>query len=127
MLYLPIEFEGYWSLYLFPFAMISTTGGTTYAHQFYQPLEEKEQTECITKLWCLKSKNEKFEEPLRNFYKSVADTNLEIFKEDAEICSFIPKNTWDNQTLIYKSSMESKIDHFRECIRKFEEISKINY
>ena len=127
MLYLPIEFQGYWSLYLFPFAMISTTGGTTYAHQFYQPLEETEQTECITKLWCLETSKEQYEETLNNFYKSVSETNLQIFQEDAEICSYSNKGIWNEKPLLFKSNLEAKVDHFRKCIRNFESIISSKY
>ena len=110
--------EGYWSLYIFPFAMVSTTEGLTFAHQFYQPLNEKE-TLCITKLWCRESIKKEYNENLNIFYDSVSNMNLKIFKEDAEICSYIPNESWALNSLKYYSDLEKKIIHFRKCLKKF--------
>lgn len=120
MIYTDFDFDGYWSLYLFPFAMISSTASVTFAHQFYQPREKSDSTDCITKLWCLKSKNKNFENALNNFYDSVSKTNLIIFKEDAEICSYVPTSSWNKKSLMYKSTLEIKVDHFRKCLENFE-------
>ena len=122
MLKIKFNFEGYWSLYLFPFGMISSTAATTFAHQFYQPMQEEEKTLCTTKLWSLESTKEQYDESLDNFYKSVSETNLQIFKEDAEICSFVSKETWDKKPLFFKSKLEVKVDHFRNCLRRSEKL-----
>ncbi|MDC3203590.1 Rieske 2Fe-2S domain-containing protein [Prochlorococcus sp. AH-716-B04] len=123
MLNILYEFEGYWSLYLFPFAMISSTESLTFSHQFYQPTKHLEVTECITKLWCLQSKNNSFDNALNSFYDNASKLNLKIFKEDAEICSQIPSYSWNTEPLKYQSSLEIKINHFRECMRNFNNIA----
>ena len=112
------DIPGYFSLYLFPFSMISSTQGITYSHQLYQPLDEG-LTRCTTKLWCLKPKNNIDEKALSNFYESASKLNKIIFEEDADICSYLPVDSWDPYPLKYKSSLEVKIDHFRECIRRY--------
>ena len=122
MLKIKFNFEGYWSLYLFPFGMISSTAATTFAHQFYQPMKEDNKTTCTTKLWSLESTKEQYDETLDNFYKSVSETNLQIFQEDAEICSFVSEETWDKKPLFFKSNLEVKVDHFRNCLRRSEKL-----
>ena len=121
MLKIKFNFEGYWSLYLYPFGMISSTAATTFAHQFYQPADENK-TICTTKLWCLESTKKEYDESLNNFYRSVSETNLQIFKEDAEICSYVSNATWNKKPLFFKSNLEVKVDHFRNCLRKFEKL-----
>ena len=118
MLNIKFNFEGYWSLYLYPFCMISSTEATTFAHQFYQPNQNNQYTTCLTKLWCLESKNKEFDEPLNEFYKSVSKTNLKIFEEDAEICANVNFETWNKDPLIIGSNLEEKINHFRKCLRE---------
>ena len=106
--------------------MISSTEGLTFAHQFYQPLSDKE-TDCITKLWCRESIKEEYNENLNIIHDSVSKLNLEIFQEDAEICSFISPESWSLNSLKYYSDLEKKIIHFRRCLKKFLTISqKIN-
>ncbi len=115
------NFEGYWSLYLYPFGMISSTAATTFAHQFYQPLDANK-TICNTKLWCLESTKKEYDKSLENFYKSVFATNLKIFQEYAEICSYVINSTWSKKPLFFKSNLEVKVDHFRNCLRRFEKL-----
>ncbi len=124
MLNIKYNFDGYWSLYLYPFSMISSTEATTFAHQFYQPYENGNKTSCLTKLWCLETAKDQYEETLNNFYKSVSETNLKIFQEDAEICSYVNEGMWNKKPLFFKSTLEAKVDHFRNCIRKFENLLK---
>ena len=118
-----IQYKGYWSVYIFPFAMISSTEGLTFAHQFYQPLSDTK-TDCITKLWCRESIKKEYNENLNIFYDSVSNLNLEIFHEDAEICSLISHESWSLDSLKYYSDLEKKIIHFRKCLKKFLTISQ---
>ncbi|WP_288260232.1 aromatic ring-hydroxylating dioxygenase subunit alpha [uncultured Prochlorococcus sp.] len=122
MLKIKFDFEGYWSLYLFPFSMISSTEATTFAHQLYQPSPKLDSTICLTKLWCMEPNNKKYDESLKCFYKSVSETNLQIFKEDAEICSQINIESWNEKPLNFESTLEIKINHFRNCLRKSDKL-----
>ena len=53
-----------------------------------------------------------------------SETNLQIFQEDAEIYSYVNDGMWNKKPLFFKSNFEAKVDHFRNCIRKFEHLLK---
>jgi len=114
------EINGYNSLYLFPFAMLSSTEGLSFALQTYFPQFDPmaEMTNVSTRLFTPVVENISMKEALVAFYDSTAEMNRRIFEEDASICSQIPLSSWSCDPLTYSSSLEVKIDHFRSCCRK---------
>ena len=114
------EINGYKALYLFPFAMLSSTEGLSFALQTYFPQVDPmaEVTYVSTRLFTPVVENISVKDALVAFYDSTAEMNRRIFEEDASICSQIPLSSWSCDPLIYSSSLEVKIDHFRSCCRK---------
>jgi phenylpropionate dioxygenase-like ring-hydroxylating dioxygenase large terminal subunit len=112
--------EGYSSLYLFPFAMLSTTESLSFALQLYQPspLVRDSNSALRTPLYVPRIVNSQIRDSVMAFYYSSAKMNRLIFEEDASISSLVPLESWDTDPLPYASSLESKINHFRECCRR---------
>ena len=112
--------EGYSSLYLFPFAMLSTTESLSFALQLYQPSPLVRDCNSVlrTSLYIPRIVNAEMRDPVMAFYDSSAKMNRQIFEEDASISSLVPLESWDTAPLPYASSLESKINHFRECCRR---------
>lgn len=112
--------EGYSSLYLFPFAMLSTTESLSFALQLYQPSPLVRDCTSVlrTSLYIPRIVNAKMRDPVMAFYDSTAKMNRLIFEEDASVSSLVPLESWDTGLLPYASSLESKINHFRECCRR---------
>ena len=115
-----VNIDGYWSLYLYPFVQISSTGGLSFAIQTFDPLDnpEIEITTFNTTLYSPILKDNSIGNSLISFYKSVSELNYKVFSEDAEICSKVPLSSWDFSPLKYSSHLEKKVDHFKKCCRK---------
>lgn len=112
--------EGYFSLYLFPFAMLSMTESLSFALQVYQPSPciQDCNTTLRTSLCIPRIVNSAMRDPVMAFYDSSANMNRLIFEEYASISSLVPLESWDAEPLHYASSLESRINHFRECCRR---------
>ena len=117
---IPIQMNGYFSLYLFPFSMLSSTESLSFALQLYQPSSNVENctTSLLTSLYIPSVTNERMRGPVNEFYHSTSVTNKKIFEEDSRVTSLIPLGSWDFEPLLYSSSLELKIDHFRRCCKK---------
>lgn len=112
--------EGYSSLYLFPFAMLSTTESLSFALQIYQPspLVRDGISVLRSSLYIPRIVKAEMRDAVMAFYDSSAKMNRLIFEEDASISSLVPLESWNTDPLPYSSSLESKINHFRECCRR---------
>lgn len=112
--------NGYFSLYLFPFAMLSTTQSLSFALQLYQPSPNVRDCTSVlrTSLYIPRIIKAEMRDPVMAFYDSTASMNRLIFEEDASVSSLVPLESWDSGALPYASSLESKINHFRECCRR---------
>ena len=117
---IPSPIDGYFSLYLFPFSMLSSTESLSIALQLYQPGQNLEQrnTSLLTSLYVPPISNNRMRESVAEFYRSTSEMNRKIFEEDANISSFVPLESWDIEPLEYCSSLEVKINHFRDCCKK---------
>jgi phenylpropionate dioxygenase-like ring-hydroxylating dioxygenase large terminal subunit len=117
--------SGYTSLYLFPFSMLSSTESLSYALQLYQPsLEVSDgRTSLLTSLYTPSIVNERMRNSVEDFYHSTAEMNKRIFEEDADVSSLVPFDSWSDQPLTYASSLEEKINHFRDCCRKVQALA----
>ena len=106
-------YEGYFSIYIFPFAMISTTFGYSFSIQNYYPGNNEESTFFTSRFYTAKLIDDNYKEMLESFFTSSFQLNHKIFNEDNSICKKIPKNSWNTKSLRYYSVMEEKINHFR--------------
>ena len=114
--------SGYSSVYLFPFSMISTTGGLSFSFQLYQPTGDRpdRQTVLTTSLYTREPKSSRLKDRLLEFYDSTATFNHQVFQEDADICGTIGVDSWSSGRPRYHSRLEDKIVHFRDMCRAVE-------
>ena len=98
--------DAYFSMYLFPFSMISSTYGYSYAVQTFFPKSEVI-TKFISSVYSVTSDH-------GFFYQDVATTNREIFNEDADICASVQlgaENYSPNKHFFYAKN-EQRIVNF---------------
>ena len=119
---------GYRSLYIFPFSMLSSTESLSFALQLYQPISplEEAHTSLLTSLYVPYIKDERMRASVEQFYRSTSEMNLRIFKEDARISSLVSPDSWSIEPLPYVSTLELKINHFRDCCKNALMLSREN-
>lgn len=111
-------YEGYLSLYLFPFTMLSSTFGYSYSLQHFFPRDEAgTQTSFCSRLLTAATKDEQAAQVLQSFFASTAQVNRKVFAEDHDICKRMPRESWSMEPLRFASDTEAKIQHFRESCR----------
>jgi len=112
-------FDGYCSYYLFPYAMISSTYGLTYAVQNFFPSGEKTRSRFYSRLLAARAKAgaEGVGEAL---IQSNIAANRQIFDEDHAICQRVsPTFDLANPRRIYSAS-EQRVRRLDQCLREIE-------
>jgi phenylpropionate dioxygenase-like ring-hydroxylating dioxygenase large terminal subunit len=120
--YFAIDFgyEGYMSIYLYPFTMISSTFGYSYSLQHFFPAAGgREATSFSSRLLGTHVAGEDARKLLAPLLDSTAEVNRRVFDEDHQICKLVPRASWSPAPLAYPSSAEAKIDHFRRSCRNY--------
>ena len=114
------QFKGYVSVYVFPFAMLTSTYGYSYALQHFLPDENPNQTNFSSRLLISRTRDAASWDALLSFFDSTAQINRKVFEEDHEICRrvFSKSTTWNRPSFF--STHEEKIKHFRDSLRSFE-------
>jgi phenylpropionate dioxygenase-like ring-hydroxylating dioxygenase large terminal subunit len=112
------QYEGYMSIYMFPFTMISSTYGYSYSVQnFFPSAETQDRTHFLSRLLVPPLKNSSFEGIIDPFFESSSRVNRLVFEGDHSICKLMPRDSWSSKELIYMSEAEAKIGHFRGLCR----------
>lgn len=111
-------YEGYMSIYLFPFTMLSSTFGYSYSLQHFLPVADGRTTFFSSRLLSAPVASEKSAKILESFFASTAKMNRQVFDEDHSVCKFMPRDSWNTEPLRYASSNEIKINHFRQSCRE---------
>ena len=100
--------DAYFSMFLYPFSMISSTYGYSYAIQnFFPKLETK--TKFISKVYSIIEKQ-------NDFYQEVSAVNRQVFEEDAEICRLAQlglENKFNENSFFYAQN-ENRIVEFHD-------------
>lgn len=109
------QYEGYQSLYLFPFTMLSSTYSYSYSLQHFFPSAQPWRTHFSSRLLNGAVKQSSAA-ALQGFFDSSARMNRQVFDEDHAICKRIAKDAADNPRFGILSSDEEKIAHFRACL-----------
>lgn len=116
------QYEGYMSIYMFPFTMISSTYGYSYSLQNFFPSAARfDRTNFTSRLLGTPIKSPSYQNIVMPFLESSAKVNRKVFEEDHDICKLMPADSWSIDPLRYASSEEEKISHFRDSCRKFQE------
>lgn len=100
------QFEGYMALHVFPFAMISSTFGYSYALQTFLPTAEAGRTHFTSRLFTARAAPgcEPIVDPL---FESAAAMNRQVFEEDHAICRRVsPRYDLDAPDRIFGASEE---------------------
>jgi len=101
--------ESYFSLYLFPYSMISSTYGYSYAFQTFFPKISTE-TQFSSRTYATKT-------PYISFFEDVIRLNHKIFAEDAHICQLVQKGASSSSKFVY-SKQEQRIVAFHSSYAK---------
>lgn len=108
------QFEGYLSIFLFPFTMISSTYGFSYSIQnFFPSIFSIDKTNFMSRLLAAPLKSDSYVNIVTPFLASCVKVNRAVFEEDHEICKLLPTDTWSSNPLRFISKQEEKIAHFR--------------
>jgi phenylpropionate dioxygenase-like ring-hydroxylating dioxygenase large terminal subunit len=113
------SYQGYVSVYLFPFTFISSTFGYSYSLQQFYPATQVATSHFTSRFFEAKTKAGNNPEIMKPFFESSIIVNRQVFAEDALICSRIPWDTWSVDPPAYWCDGEEKILHFRESIAGF--------
>lgn len=114
---LPGQFEGYMSVYLFPFSMLSSTYGFSHSLQNFFPAERAGVTRFSSRMLVSRRREGVPEETLRSFFESTAAFNRRVFAEDHEICKRVHPRIWDLDRPMPLSGSEEKVAHFRALLK----------
>ncbi len=111
-------YEGYMSLYLFPFTMLSSTYGYSYSLQSFFPRDASQtSTSFSSRLLLAPARDEQAAGVLSSFFTSTAQVNRQVFDEDHDVCKRMPRSSWSTDPLAFASTTETKIQHFRQSCR----------
>jgi phenylpropionate dioxygenase-like ring-hydroxylating dioxygenase large terminal subunit len=101
------EYDGYFSLYIFPFSMISSTYGYSYGIQTFLP-NSPIKVDFMSRTYSVTSN-------LDGFFDGVSSLNHQIFLEDATVCNLVQKGfsrAKKDINFIYADNAEQRIRYF---------------
>lgn len=110
-------YEGYLSVYLFPFTMISSTFGYSYSLQNFFPARGGATTNFTSRLLATHLVSEAAQQIIAPLFASTAKVNRKVFEEDHAVCKLVPSDSWTSAPLRFASETEEKIEHFRQSCR----------
>jgi len=111
-------YQGYMSIFMFPFTMISSTFGYSYSLQNFFPSQKRvDRTNFMSRLLTCNARDERAIKVIQPFLESSAKVNRQVFEEDHTVCKIMPTDSWSPQPLEFISEQEVKIAHFRELCR----------
>ena len=113
------DFEGYCTYYVFPFAMLSSPFGYSYALQSFMPGDSPDRSWFYSRLYSSRAA-EGAESFLDSLMVAMIKANRQIFDEDHEICRRVsPRYDLDNPDRIYAAS-EGRVRALAEGLRRIE-------
>ena len=112
-------FQGYMSIFLFPFSMISSTYGYSYSIQSFFPGASPDAAFFTSRLYPVKNSEPRYKYMTSGFVQSSAEVNRKIFDEDHQICKRISSKSWSTSPPRFTSALEEKLLHFRSVCAKW--------
>ena len=111
------QYDGYQSIYLFPYTMLTSTFGYSYSLQNFFPSSDENKTFFYSRLLkgCLKKNYPA--STMDHFFASTAQINRQVFEEDHAICKKIAPQFYDVNSTKFLSVDEEKIIHFRKVLQ----------
>jgi phenylpropionate dioxygenase-like ring-hydroxylating dioxygenase large terminal subunit len=119
-------YEGYMSIYLFPFTMVSATYGYSYSLQnFFPSATNPDATHFSSRLLTTHAASEQAGTILGQLFSSTAEVNRKVFDEDHDICKLVPRSAWNMQPLKFADPSEAKLEHFRASCRQYVDSKEV--
>ncbi|WP_407730439.1 aromatic ring-hydroxylating dioxygenase subunit alpha [Pseudomonas helleri] len=116
-------YQGYMSIFIFPFSMISSTYGYSYSMQSFFPSSDSRSSFFTSRLYPVKNSESKYKEITSSFVTSSAQINRQVFDEDHQICKRIPAKSWSTSAPKFTSTLEQKLLHFRRSCAEWNKSS----
>jgi phenylpropionate dioxygenase-like ring-hydroxylating dioxygenase large terminal subunit len=113
---LTFQHEGYISLFLFPFAFLSSTFGYSYSLQNFFPAQIPRSTNFASRLLLGRARSSKIGDAASSFFDSVANMNRQVFDEDRAISERVSPRFDLDTPRRFLSTGEEKVRHFRDCV-----------
>ena len=114
----PPAFEGYCSIFLFPWSMISTTYSYSFSIQSFMPSVMDNRTEFVSRFYSAHSVSAVSAAALNPFFRSSIEFNRKVFAEDNEICKRVHPAAWSCRDSGFFMESEAKVRHFRQMLIK---------
>ena len=114
------RFEGYMSMYLFPFTMLTSTFGYSYSLQHFFPSDQPQRTHFYSRLLRGSLRAGLPANALDHFFDSSAEINKTVFEEDNAICREMEFSHYSIHDVARLSTDEEKIVHFRKTLQAVE-------
>ncbi len=111
------QFEGYMSIYLFPFSMLSSTYGFSHSLQNFFPGHQPGITNFYSRLLISRCREGVAADALQGFFESTAAFNRRVFDEDHQMCKRVHPRIWEMNRPMPLSRSEEKVAHFRGLLR----------
>lgn len=112
------EYEGYYSIFVFPWSMISSTFSYSFSMQSFVPSGIAGRTAFMSRFYSAKAKSADVASGLEPFFRSSIDFNRRVFAEDHEVCRRVHPSAWARRDDRLLMQSEVKVRHFRELISR---------
>ena len=113
---LKMQHPGYMSIYLFPFAMIGSTYGYSYAIQHFAPGRTNDECHFSSRMYSSRLREGANAGVLASFFDSSAQLNRQVFDEDHAICRRVSRKSLTPPFEPILATSEVKIRRFREAM-----------
>jgi hypothetical protein len=108
----PHAHQGYLNLFVFPFAMVSSTFGLSYALQTFMPSAQPGRTHFCSRLLAARTAGGEASAAVDALMRSTAEMNRQVFEEDHRICRRVsPAYDMDAPDRLFGAS-EARLSHF---------------
>ena len=113
---LKVQHPGYMSIHLFPFAMIGSTYGYSYAIQHFMPGRTNSECHFASRMFESRLQSDANPEILANFFDSSSKLNRQVFDEDHAICRRVSQQSLTPSFTPILAESETKIRRFRQSV-----------
>jgi hypothetical protein len=107
------QYDGYVSIFLYPFSMVSSTYGYSYSLQSFFPGDEPFVTHFSSRVLASRLQSGVSPSLMESYFESSAAFNRKVFEEDHEICRRVNRHFWNESRRMPLSRAELKVAQFR--------------
>jgi phenylpropionate dioxygenase-like ring-hydroxylating dioxygenase large terminal subunit len=117
------EYEGYYSIFVFPWSMLSSTYSYSFSVQSFVPSAMAGRTGFMSRFYSARTKSAETSSGLEPFFRSSIDFNRKVFSEDHEVCRRVHPSAWVRRDDRFLMDSEIKVRHFRDLIAHVDDIT----